>query len=177
MAFNINEIRSQLTYGGARQNLFQVSFTNLGNNVAFNKIPFLVQASSIPSADVGTIAIPYFGRQIKLAGDRSFAPWAVTVMNDEDFLIRNALEEWSNKINGLETNLRRLANYKSEAEVIQYGKDGTVLRKYVFHGIFPSSVSAIGLNWADNDSIETFDVEFQYDWWTVDGGNTGNPGK
>lgn len=176
MAFNINEIRSQLTYGGARQNLFQVQITNVGNRAADLKTPFLVQSAQIPAANLGTIQVPYFGRMLKLAGDRTFDPWVVTVMNDEDFLVRNAMEEWSNRINRLEGNIRTLRNYKSEARVIQYGKDGSTLRVYEFHGIYPSAVSQIDLGWDQNDAIETFQVEFQYDYWTVEGGKTGNAG-
>ena len=176
MAFNINEIRSQLTYGGARQNLFQVQITNVGNRAADLKTPFLVQGAQIPAANLGTIMVPYFGRMLKLAGDRTFDPWVVTVMNDEDFLVRNAMEEWSNRINRFEGNIRTLRNYKSEARVTQYGKDGSVLRVYEFHGIYPSAVSQIDLGWDQNDAIETFQVEFQYDYWTVEGGKTGNAG-
>lgn len=176
MAFNVNEIRAQLPFGGARQNLFQVQITNPGNGVADLKVPFLVQSAQLPASSVGTIPVPYFGRIMKLAGDRTFDPWTVTVMNDEDFLIRNAMEEWSNKINRLEGNVRSLANYKSQAQVTQYAKDGSILRVYQFNGIFPSVVSAIELGWDQNDAIEIFQVEFQYDYWTVEGGRTGNAG-
>lgn len=176
MAFNINEIKSQLTYGGARQNLFQVHFTNPGNNTADLKAPFLISAAQLPSSNLGTIQVPYFGRMLKLAGDRTFDDWTVTCYNDEDFLVRNALEEWSNKINRLETNVRSLRDYKSDARVIQYGKDGSVLRVYQFHGIFPTVVSAIELGWDQNDAIEQFQVNFAFDWWTVEGGKTGNAG-
>ena len=101
MAFNINEIRSQLTFGGARASLFQVQFTNPANGVADIKVPFMVRAAQIPSSDLGVIEVPYFGRKIRLAGDRTFADWTVTVINDEDFLVRNAMEQWSNQINSL----------------------------------------------------------------------------
>lgn len=176
MAFNINDIRANLTGGGARQNLFQVQITNKGNSAADLKIPFLVQASSLPASNLGTIQVPYFGRFIKLAGDRIYDPWVATVINDEDFLVRNALEEWSNKINRFEGNIRDLKNYKSQAQVIQYGKDGSVLRIYEFNGLFPSVISQIDLGWDQNDAYETFQVEFQYDYWTVVGGKTGNAG-
>ena len=176
MAFNINDIRSQLTYGGARQNLFQVQITNPANGVADIKTPFLVQAAAIPAATLGTIEVPYFGRRLKLAGDREYAPWTVTVINDEDFLVRNAMEEWSNKINRFQQNIRSLNRYKSQAQVIQYAKDGRVLREYEFHGIFPTIVSQIDLGWEVINQYEVFQVEFQYDYWTVSGGVTGNAG-
>lgn len=175
MSFNINEIKSQLTHGGARQTLFVVTISNPANNSAYLKTPFMVQAASIPPADLGVIQVPYFGRRIKLAGDRVFNPWAVSVINDEDFLVRNALEEWSSTINGLDSNLRTLDNYKSEATVTQLAKDGSALRTYHFHGIFPSEITSIDLDWGDTDKIETFRVVFQYDSWSVDGA-TGNAG-
>lgn len=176
MAFNINDIRSQLAYGGARQNLFQVQITNRGNSTADLKTPFMVQAASLPASTTGVIQVPYFGRMMKLAGDRVYDPWVVTIINDEDFLVRNALEEWSNKINRFEGNVRDLRNYKSQAQVIQYGKDGSIIRIYEFEGLFPSTISQIDLGWDQNDSYETFQVEFQYDLWTVTGGKTGNAG-
>lgn len=180
MAFNVNEIRSQLTFGGARNSLFQVQFNNPGNSVGDIKVPFMVRASQIPASTLGTIQVPYYGRKIKLAGDRVFADWTVTVINDEDFLIRNAMEEWSNKINTFLGNLRAFGSaapsvYKSEAEVVQFSKTGQPLRTYRFHGIYPESVTAIDLDWAATDAIEEFQVTFQYDWWDVEGA-TGNAG-
>lgn len=175
MAFSINEIRSQLAGGGARPNLFRVQIDT--KDAAANiKVPFMVQAAALPASNLGTIQVPYFGRQLKLAGDRTFDPWTVTVINDEDFKIRNALETWSNQINRLQGNVRNLANYKSDAQVTQFGKDGKILREYTFSGLFPIVVSNIDLNWGDIDTYETFQVEFQYDYWTVTGGVTGNAG-
>lgn len=178
MAFNVNEIRSQLTLGGARGSLFQCTFSNPANSVADIKVPFLVRAAQLPASDLGTIEVPYFGRKVKLAGDRTFGDWTVTVINDEDFLIRNAVEEWSSRINSNQTNLRSFGSaapllYKSTAEVTQFSKTGVPIRSYKFNGIYPSSISAIDLNWGDTDSIEEFQVTFQYDWWAVSGGTTG----
>lgn len=181
MAFNVNEIRSQLTLGGARASLFQVTIQNPANSVADIKVPFMVQSAQIPASTLGTIEIPYFGRKIKLAGDRTFAEWTVTIMNDEDFLIRNAMEQWSNTINSLQGNTRGFGAaspllYKAQAQVIQYSKTGLPIRTYQFNGIFPVEISAIELDWASTDAIETFQVTFQYDWWEVSGGITGNAG-
>jgi hypothetical protein len=181
MAFNVNEIRSQLTLGGARASLFQVTIQNPANSVADIKVPFMVQSAQIPASTLGTIEIPYFGRKIKLAGDRTFAEWTVNVMNDEDFLIRNAMEQWSNTINSLQGNIRGFGAaspllYKAQAQVIQYSKTGLPLRTYQFNGIFPVEISAIDLDWNTTDDIERFSVTFQYDWWEVSGGVTGNAG-
>ena len=167
MAFSINEFRSRLQYGGARQNLFQVQIQNLGNASADLLVPFMVESTSIPASTLGTINVPYFGRQLKLAGDRTFAPWSVTIINDEDFKIRNAMEEWSNKINRFQRNVREIGTYKSQATVTQFAKDGSVLREYQFVGLFPQEISTIDLNWGTTDQIETFSVTFDYDYWKV----------
>jgi|TARA_R110000803_G_scaffold33187_5_gene72798 hypothetical protein len=181
MAFNINEIKSQLTFGGAKASLFQVQITNPVNAIADLKTPFMVQAAAIPESTLSVIEIPYFGRKVKVAGDRTFAEWTVTIMNDEDFLVRNAMENWMASINSHEGNTRQLATassseYKSQAQITQYSKTGVPLRVYNFNGIFPTSVGAITMDWNTTDDIERFDVTFQYDWWNVDGGITGTGG-
>lgn len=181
MAFNVNEMRSQLTLGGARNTLFQVTIQNPANSIADIKVPFMVQAAQIPAATLGLIEVPYFGRKVKLAGDRQFAPWTVQVINDEDFLIRNSMEEWSNKINSFQGNLRAFGSaspllYKAQAQVIQYSKTGVPIRTYQFNGIYPEEVSSIELDWNAVDTIETFTITFQYDWWEVVGGVTGRAG-
>jgi hypothetical protein len=169
-------MRSQLVYGGARQNLFQVRINNPANASGDLKTPFMVQAAQIPESQLGVIPVFYFGRQMKLAGDRTFGDWTVTIINDEDFLIRNAMEEWSNRINRLERNVRDINRYKTNATVIQYAKDGTPIREYRFDGIFPSVISPIELDWGNQDQIESFQVTFTYDYWTVSGGTTNNAG-
>jgi hypothetical protein len=181
MPFNINEMRSHLTLGGARNTLFQVQITNPANGVADVKVPFLVRAAQLPGSDLGLIEVPYFGRRIKLAGDRTFAEWTVTVINDEDFLIRNAMEEWSNRINTRQGNLRDFGSasplqYKAVAEVTQFSKTGVPVRTYKFNGLYPQAISPIELDWSTTDTIEEFTVTFQYDWWEVSGGITGNAG-
>lgn len=181
MAFNINQIRSQLALGGARASTFEVRITNPVNSVADIKVPFMVKAASLPSATLGTIELPYFGRKIKLAGDRTYDEWSTTVINDEDFLVKNALEEWNHAINTPQGNVSKLSassplQYKSQAEVIQYSKDGAAIRIYTFHGIWPSTLAATELGWETSDTIQEFEVTWQYDWWEVSGGVTGNAG-
>ena len=178
MAFNINEMRAGLALGGARPTLFRVELTNPVNNVSDAIAPFLIRATTLPSSTINPIEIPYFGRKIKIAGDRTFDTWAVTVMNDEDFRIRHTMEQWHNQINSLQTNLNLNAdsspsNYKSTALVTQYGKSGEELRRYKFNGIFPTEISTIDLDWDSTDQIENFSVTFAYDWFEIDGGNTG----
>jgi hypothetical protein len=181
MAFNINEMRSQLTAGGAKGSLFQVQITNPVTGVADIKVPFMVRATQIPESTLGTIEVPYFGRKLKLAGDRTFPQWTVTVINDEDFLVRDAMEQWSAAINSHVGNLRGLATaspsqYKAQAQVIQYSKTGVPLRTYQFNGIYPQTISSIALDWETVDAIETFEVTFDFDYWEVVGGITGTGG-
>lgn len=174
MAFSINEIKSQLQYGGARPSLFQVRFSNPATAEADIKVPFMVKAASLPSSIVSEIQVPYFGRRIKVAGVRTYENWSVTVINDEDFRVRRALEAWSRKINTYVGNTRDFgssapAEYKQRAEVIQYGQTGAILRTYQFEGIFPLNVSPIEVNWENGDQIEEFTCEFAVDYWTVPG--------
>ena len=175
MAFNINQFKSELVGGGARPTLFQVQITNPVDAGADAKVPFLVRSAGIPSSIVGQIELPYFGRQVKYAGDRTFEDWSVTVINDEDFAIRNTMEAWMNAINSHDSNLRTLPqDYKSNALVTQFCKDGSPLRTFVFEGLFPVSVEGIALDWDQRDAIEEFGITFQYDMWRVEG-NTGIP--
>ena len=181
MAFNVNEIKSQLILGGARNNLFQVTIQNPANSVADIRVPFMVRATSIPDAVVGVMEVPYFGRRIKLAGDRKYTNWSVTIINDEDYLIRNAMEEWSNRIQSFEGNVRAFGSaspllYKAQAQVVHYSKTGVPIRTYQFNGIFPVDISAMGMDWAQQDQIQEFSVTFAYDFWQVSGGITGNAG-
>jgi len=181
MAFNVNEFSGALAQGGARPSLFQVQITNPINGVADAQVPFMCKAAQIPEATLSAIDVPYFGRQIKVAGTRTFGEWSPTIINDEDFLIRNAMEQWSNAINSFQGNINNAGGsapslYKANAQVTQYGKTGEILRVYDFIGIFPTAVAAIDLGWDQGDNIEEFGVTFVYDYWQVSGGQTGNAG-
>jgi hypothetical protein len=170
MSFNINEFKSQLVGGGARPTLFRVQITNPVLPVADIKIPFLVKTAGLPASNLGFYEVPYFGRFVKYAGDRTFEPWTVTVINDEDFAIRNAMEAWSNAINSHDSNTRALPqNYKSNAIITQYSKNGSALRTYVFEGIYPETIDGITMSWEAVNQIEEFNVTFQYDLWRVEG--------
>ena len=178
MAFNVNTFRSELEGGGARPSLFEVRLTGPVGGIGgagvdlLVKSPFMVRAASLPSQTVATLTASYFGRQIKMAGNRTFEDWTTTIVNDEDFKIRNAIEIWQQQINSHQENLREFGanpnNYKGQAEVIQYGKTGDVLRVYKFDGFYPSNLAAIDLAW-DSDAIEEFTCTWAYDYWTVSG--------
>jgi len=188
MAFNVQNFRSQgLKLGGARPSLFQVTIPTLPPGVGVSstagRLPFLVRAAQLPAATVDPVEVPYFGRKIKLAGDRTFADWTVTVMNDEDFALRSMFENWSNKINSHVGNVSTLRpgggsrgslpdGYKVDAIVSQFGRvagsegsEAPIIRQYKFIGIFPTTIDAIALDWDNTNTIETFDVTFSYDWW------------
>lgn len=178
MAFNITGFQGQLALGGARPNLFQVTIDNPVDRGAFIKTSFMVKAAQIPAATLGVAPVQYFGREVKLAGNRTFEDWTVTILNDEDFLVRDGMERWSNAINGLETNLRSVslattAQYKTNATVTQFSKTGLPIRSYNFVGIFPTSITAIDLDWGTNDTIEEFQVTFAYDYWQAGEGVVG----
>ena len=168
MAFNIQNFREALNFDGARPNLFEVRIADrLGEDFTF-----MCKAAQIPGATIGTVEIPYFGRAVKLAGNRTFADWSITVINDEDYSIRHQFTEWMASINGhVENRAGGLSNdYFSDIEVIQYGKDGDAKQSFKLLGAFPTDLSAIELDWGSNDAIEEYQVTFSYQYWEgVDG--------
>lgn len=173
MPFNVNQFRTQLTGDGARPNLFEVrlNFPSYvqGRSSATLKSAFMVKTAQLPGATVGSVPAFYFGREVKIAGNRTFADWTVTVLNDEDFIVRNAMESWIRGINDNETNLRTALTtqeYAVDAQVFQYSKvGGTPIKSYKFVGMFPVDITPIDLDWGSNDTIEEFSVTFQYQYW------------
>lgn len=173
MAFNINDIRNRLKDGGARPTLFEVSLT-FPVSVAGDpngQFTYTCKAAQIPGLTVGSIQVPYFGRAIKLAGDRTFEPWTTTVINNEGFTIRKALEEWHNKMNkirGDSTNIRdSAAETYADVTVKQYGKTGSVIRSYKLINAWPLQVDPIALAWESRDQIEEYGVTWEYDFFEV----------
>jgi hypothetical protein len=180
MAFNVNQFRTQLAGDGARPNLFEVrlnfpSFATNGSTAAI-KSTFMVKTAALPGSTVGMVTVPYFGREVKVAGNRTFADWSVTIINDEDFVLRNAFESWVKGINDNVTNLRSSRartsqQYGADATVIQYGKAGNQLKSYKFVGMFPTDVAQIDLDWGSNDTIEEYSVNFSFQYFeTIDRG-------
>jgi len=173
MAFSVTQFRSQMTGDGARPNLFEVSmpfpgFSAPGN--AQTKLTFMCKTAQLPGSTVGVVPVQYFGRELKFVGNRTFADWTITVINDEDFAVRNAFERWMNGINTHRGNLRNPAavapaGYTQDAEVYQYGKNGERLKSYKFIGAFPTDITPIDVDWGSNDTIEEFSVTLSYQWW------------
>jgi hypothetical protein len=170
MAFDISTFRSNLQYDGARPTMFEINWTNPVDNSAALKIPTMVKAASLPAWQIGDIPVMYFGRAIHIAGDRTFDPWNTMVINDEDFLIRDTLENWSNSINTLKSNVRLFATsassqYTSSATVTQYNKEGVPIRSYKFLNMWPRLVGPIELAWEAQNQVEQFAVVWMYDWF------------
>lgn len=175
MAFNVSEFRSNMVGDGARPNLFNVtlilpSFVNRSSDSS-KQISFMAKAAQLPGSSVGTVPVYYFGRELKFAGNRTFPDWTLQIINDENFLIRNSLENWLNSINSHEGNVRAAnslspVTYSIDAKVTQYGKSGTALKEYKFIGMFPIDVAPIDLDWGSNDTIEEYSVTFAYQYWT-----------
>ena len=167
MAFNINDIRSQLTFGGARPSLFQVIISNPVNPVADLKLPFLCKVAEIPSSTLGLIEVPYFGRKLKMAGDRVFAPWTVTVINDANFTIRKFVERWMSLINNHEDNQGLNDGYFGTLKVHQLNRDGSDTRSYEFVEAWPSDLGPISVSYDNENQLEEYQITFQYQYWTT----------
>jgi hypothetical protein len=159
---SIDQFKAQLLGGGPRANRFRVFIPRSGE-----KIEFLCQSAQIPAANIGVIEQPFRGSILKMAGDRTFEPWTVTIINDVEFSVRSEIESWQTGIQELDsgegdTTLDYLVD---RAFVEQLNKDDTVLAKYEFFNMFPTSIGAIDLSYETVDALETFDVEFQYSHW------------
>jgi len=183
MAFNVDQFRTVMQYDGARPNLFEVvlNFPNYVElrGLAGSSSRFFCKSAQLPGSTIGVVNVPYFGREVKVAGNRTFADWSVTIINDEDFAIRNAMERWHRGINENVLNLRSPQaistspaipglSYAVDAEVYQYAKvGGAPIKKYKFVGLWVSDIAAIELDWGSNDAIEEFTVTFAYQYWTT----------
>ena len=174
----ISEFKSRLLGGGARPNLFEVELTGLPTSVALpwqaERFGFLCKAAQMPAQTIANIDVPFRGRIFKVAGDRTIENWSITIINDEDFLFRNAFEEWTQQIANLDDNMGSTnpASYMVNAKVYQLGRGSTqasqnnggdsnvVLKEYEFIDIFPVSVGSIDLSYDSTDTIEEYTVEF-----------------
>ena len=178
----ITGFKSKLAGGGTRPNLFEVEIafpneTAIDNDTK-EKSRFLIKAAALPASNITPIDVNFRGRILKIAGDRTFDTWTVTVLNDVDFSIRSAFEKWMNLINKMEDNTGEQdpAIYQPDAYVHQLDRDGSTLRTYKFHDVFPTQVSQIDLSYETTDAIEEFTVEFQVQWWEALKGVAANAG-
>ena len=176
MAFDITSFRHALMYDGQRPNLFKVQIPNKSNIFKGTDLELMAKGTSIPGATIGTVIVPYFGREVKLAGNRTFPEWTITVINDENFSHRSQFESWMNAINQHSENTRKVSGthgYVNTATVTQYSKLGSTsaTAKYEFHNLFPTDLSEITLDWGDNDTVEEYTVTFSYDFWNRHAGS------
>ena len=178
----ITDFKSKMAGGGARPNLFEVELVfpdpiAIENDVK-EKSRFLVKAAQLPASNITPIEVNFRGRILKIAGDRTFDTWTVTIINDVDFAIRSAMEKWMNFINKMEdaTGAQDPALYQPDAYVHQLDRDGSTLRTYKFHDVFPTNISAIDLSYETVDSVEEFTTEFQVQWWEAIKGTGANAG-
>lgn len=176
MPFNINDFISGMPRDGARPNLFQVTLNFpaglVGDSLgASRQLSFHCRTAQLPGGTLGQVPIQYFGREIKIAGNRTFQDWTLTVYNDEDFKTRNAFEQWMNAINTHTTNLRlgsarSLASYGVDGRVDQFSKEGGIIKTYNIVGAWPVDLSPIDVDWGSNDTIEEYTVTLAYQLWT-----------
>ena len=178
----ITGFKSKLAGGGTRPNLFEVELVfpdpiAIENDVK-EKSRFLVKAAQLPASNITPIEVNFRGRILKIAGDRTFDTWTVTIINDVDFAIRSAMEKWMNFINKMEdaTGAQDPAAYQPDAYVHQLDRDGSTLRSYKFHDVFPTNISAVDLSYETVDTVEEFTVEFQVQWWEALKGIGANAG-
>ena len=164
----VDDFKSKLRGGGARPNLFKATINFPAYAQGDVEITsFLCSAAQLPGSTLGVIPVFFRGRQIKLAGDRTFDTWSPTIINDTDFAVRNSMERWMNGMNNhrQNTGLTNVNDYSADLIVEQLDKDGSTLKTYNFRGCFPTAVSPIDLAYTSQDEIETFTVEFQVQYW------------
>ena len=187
----LSNFKSRLEGGGARPNLFEVTlpafpgaaedFWGEGENESNTKFSFLCKAAQLPASTVASVPVAFRGRELKVAGERTFDPWTVTIINDEDFGLRTSFEAWMNKLSKLNdaTGVTNPASYMTNAYVKQLGRgktkfseensggESSILRTYKFYDIWPSNVSAIELSYDTTNTVEEFTVEFQVQYFTI----------
>ena len=185
----IDKFKSRLTGGIARPNLFEVVLAFPDGTVDESvsdidpKTRFLVKAAALPASNIAPISVPFRGRQLKIAGDRTFDEWTITVINDTDFAIRGSFERWMNSMSKVSDNAGNInpEDYTKDAFVYQLGRAGVdagsqssqanmpILRTYKFYSVFPTNVSQIDLSYDSSDAVEEFTVTLQVQWWEADG--------
>ena len=173
----IDDFKANLLGGGARANQFRVTITppaGIAIGLDVRRASFLVRGSNLPAQTLGEIVVPFRGRQIYIAGDRTFEEtWSTTFLNDTDFMIRNAMELWMNGINDLAdgTGTSALADYQTDLQVEQLDRDDTILKTYIFRSAWPTTVAQIDLTSDTADAIEEFEVTWRYQHFEASGVN------
>ena len=171
--FNVERFKSALTNGGARPNQFavQLSFPTYvtGATLAVARAPFLVSVAELPGQTVNPAIVQYRGREVKFVGDRVYAPWTITVLNDADMSLRTAMEQWMGGMEDYAGKFGRLqpSEYQRDLQVFQLDRNGSALKSYNIANAFPVDLSPVALDFGANDQISTFTVTFQYQHFTT----------
>ena len=167
---NINDFKAKLAGGGARANQFKVTmpfpgYAQVGGEIEY--LAFLCRATTIPDMTIGIVNVPFRGRNIKIAGDRTIAEWSVTAYNDTNFKLRNAFERWQNGINNMTDNegLTNPVDYQVDAFVDHLDRNGNTIKSYTLRGCFPTVIQEIPLTYDEATVIEQFDVTFAYQYF------------
>lgn len=170
---NVSSFLTQVKQG-VRPNMFQVDITFPGTNADQTLVSYMCKSAALPASNIGVIEVPFRGRTVKIAGDRTFDNWSATFINDKEMKSRSYFEQWLNQINTHKANTGAIQDptaYGRSVVIRQLEKDnspaGSELRSYKLWYAFPISTSAIDLAYDSNDQIEEFSVEFQYSYWTV----------
>ena len=165
MAFDVNTFKSELKLGGARPNLFEATLTSPAGGMA--DFRFMCKAAQLPSSVVSQIDVPFRGRQLKIAGDRTFENWNVTVINESSMVVRNSFERWMNGINehAAGTGLVNPVDYQADMLVEQLDRNDNVIKSCNIRGAFPVNLGAVDLSYETTDTIAEFTVEIAYQYW------------
>jgi hypothetical protein len=170
---SVTEFIANFQGGGARPNLYNVILTfplGIGSAQESRKASFTCRSASLPASNMGLVQVPYMGRQVKIAGDKTFDDWTITIINDSDFSVRDAFERWTDRISGHVGNVAapgfgNPTRYFANAEVIQLDREDYEVKSYFFEGIFPTSVSDIQMGFDQNDMVEEFTVTLAVNYW------------
>ena len=167
---NITDFKAKLAGGGARANQFKVTmpfpgYAQVGGEI--EDLAFLCRSTAIPAMTIENIDVNFRGRAVKIAGDRTIANWSIVVLNDTDFKLRNAFERWQNGINNMTDNegLTNPVDYQVDAFVDHLDRNGNTIKSYTLRGAYPVSIAEIGLDYDQKTEIETFSVEFAYQYF------------
>ena len=167
---NISDFKAKLAGGGARANQFKVTmpfpgYASVGGEI--EELAFLCRATSIPSMEIANINVPFRGRAIKIAGDRTIPSWSVTVYNDTNFRLRNAFERWQNGINNMSDNegLTNPVDYQVDAFLDHLDRNGNTIKSYTLRGVYPTAIASIPLDYDEKTTIEEFEVTLEYQFF------------
>ena len=167
---NISDFKAKLAGGGARANQFKVTmpfpgYASVGGEI--EELAFLCRATAIPSMEIASINVPFRGRAIKIAGDRTIPSWSVTVYNDTNFKLRDAFERWQNGINNMSDNegLTNPVDYQVDAFLDHLDRNGNTIKSYTLRGVYPINIAGIPLDYEEAGAIEQFEVSLAYQFF------------